>query len=98
MREACDVSWRRTSQAVARTVVTLPLTAPTAPDAGAFTVIIVPRKQVFSVPPANRYSRGRGAIADRVVAVDGQMALRPMMTTTLSSDHRVVDVPERRPS
>jgi pyruvate dehydrogenase E2 component (dihydrolipoamide acetyltransferase) len=32
-----------------------------------------------------------GAIADRVVAVDGRPAVRPMMTLTLSSDHRVVD-------
>ncbi len=32
-----------------------------------------------------------GRIADRVVAVKGQPAVRPMMTLTLSSDHRVVD-------
>lgn len=32
-----------------------------------------------------------GAISERVVAVDGQPAVRPMMTMTLSSDHRVVD-------
>jgi pyruvate dehydrogenase E2 component (dihydrolipoamide acetyltransferase) len=32
-----------------------------------------------------------GTIADRVVAVDGESAIRPMMTMTLSSDHRVVD-------
>jgi pyruvate dehydrogenase E2 component (dihydrolipoamide acetyltransferase) len=32
-----------------------------------------------------------GGIADRVVAVDGQPAVRPMITLTLSSDHRVVD-------
>jgi pyruvate dehydrogenase E2 component (dihydrolipoamide acetyltransferase) len=32
-----------------------------------------------------------GRIADRVVAVNGQPAVRPMMTITLSSDHRVVD-------
>ena len=32
-----------------------------------------------------------GKIADRVVAVNGQPAVRPMMTLTLSSDHRVVD-------
>jgi pyruvate dehydrogenase E2 component (dihydrolipoamide acetyltransferase) len=32
-----------------------------------------------------------GAIVDRVVAVDGKPAIRPMMTLTLSSDHRVVD-------
>jgi pyruvate dehydrogenase E2 component (dihydrolipoamide acetyltransferase) len=32
-----------------------------------------------------------GAIADRVVAIDGKPAVRSMMTLTLSSDHRVVD-------
>jgi pyruvate dehydrogenase E2 component (dihydrolipoamide acetyltransferase) len=32
-----------------------------------------------------------GRIADRVVAVDGKPAVRPMMIVTLSCDHRVVD-------
>jgi pyruvate dehydrogenase E2 component (dihydrolipoamide acetyltransferase) len=32
-----------------------------------------------------------GRIADRVVPVDGQPAIRPMLTMSLSSDHRVVD-------
>jgi pyruvate dehydrogenase E2 component (dihydrolipoamide acetyltransferase) len=32
-----------------------------------------------------------GRIADRVVAVNGQPAVRPMLTLTLSSDHRVID-------
>ncbi|HEY1240355.1 MAG TPA: dihydrolipoamide acetyltransferase family protein, partial [Bryobacteraceae bacterium] len=32
-----------------------------------------------------------GAITDRVVPVDGKPGIRPMMTLTLSSDHRVVD-------
>ena len=32
-----------------------------------------------------------GRIADRVVAVKGQPAVRPMMTVTLSCDHRVAD-------
>jgi pyruvate dehydrogenase E2 component (dihydrolipoamide acetyltransferase) len=32
-----------------------------------------------------------GSIADRVVAVNGQPAIRPMMTLTLSCDHRVAD-------
>jgi len=32
-----------------------------------------------------------GAIADRVVPVDGKPGIRPLMTVTLSSDHRVVD-------
>jgi pyruvate dehydrogenase E2 component (dihydrolipoamide acetyltransferase) len=30
-------------------------------------------------------------IADRVVPVDGKPGIRPMMTLTLSADHRVVD-------
>ena len=32
-----------------------------------------------------------GQISDRVVPVDGRPAIRPWMTVTLSSDHRVVD-------
>src|SRR5207253_4629212 len=32
-----------------------------------------------------------GSMSDRVVPVDGKPAIRPMMTMTLSSDHRVVD-------
>jgi pyruvate dehydrogenase E2 component (dihydrolipoamide acetyltransferase) len=32
-----------------------------------------------------------GSISDRVVPVDGKPGIRPMMTMTLSSDHRVVD-------
>jgi pyruvate dehydrogenase E2 component (dihydrolipoamide acetyltransferase) len=32
-----------------------------------------------------------GSVADRVVAVDGKPGVRPVMTMTLSSDHRVVD-------
>jgi len=32
-----------------------------------------------------------GAISDRVVALEGKAVVRPMMTMTLSSDHRVVD-------
>jgi pyruvate dehydrogenase E2 component (dihydrolipoamide acetyltransferase) len=48
----------------------------------AFSAIITP-------PQAAVLAVGR--IADRVVAVNGQPAVRPMMTITLSSDHRVVD-------
>ena len=48
----------------------------------AFSAIITP-------PQAAVLAVGR--IADRVVAVDGQPGIRPMMTITLSSDHRVVD-------
>ena len=48
----------------------------------AFTAIIVPPQAgILAV----------GAIADRVVAVDGMIGVRPMMTLTLSSDHRLVD-------
>jgi pyruvate dehydrogenase E2 component (dihydrolipoamide acetyltransferase) len=32
-----------------------------------------------------------GSISERVVPVDGKPGMRPMMTMTLSSDHRVVD-------
>ncbi len=32
-----------------------------------------------------------GAIADRVVALDGKPAVRPMMSLTISCDHRVAD-------
>jgi pyruvate dehydrogenase E2 component (dihydrolipoamide acetyltransferase) len=32
-----------------------------------------------------------GSIVDRVVAIEGQPAVRPMWTLTLSSDHRVID-------
>jgi pyruvate dehydrogenase E2 component (dihydrolipoamide acetyltransferase) len=48
----------------------------------AFTAIIVP-------PQAGILAVGRAA--DRVVAVDGRPAVRPMMTLTLSTDHRVAD-------
>jgi pyruvate dehydrogenase E2 component (dihydrolipoamide acetyltransferase) len=47
-----------------------------------FTAIIVqPQAGILAV----------GAIKDRVVAVDGHPAVRPIMSLTLSSDHRVVD-------
>ena len=48
----------------------------------AFTAIIVPPQAAILAV---------GAIADRVVAVNGQAAVRPMLTLTLSCDHRVVD-------
>ena len=48
----------------------------------AFTAIITPSQcAILAV----------GAIADAVVPVDGKPGVRPMMTMTLSSDHRVVD-------
>ena len=48
----------------------------------AFSAIITP-------PQAAILAVGR--IADRVVAVDGKPAVRPMLTMTLSCDHRVAD-------
>jgi pyruvate dehydrogenase E2 component (dihydrolipoyllysine-residue acetyltransferase) len=48
----------------------------------AFTAIIVPPQAAILAV---------GAIADRVVAVNGVPAVRPMMTLTLSCDHRIVD-------
>jgi len=48
----------------------------------AFTAIITPPQcAILAV----------GAIADALVPVDGKPGIRPMMTMTLSSDHRVVD-------
>ncbi len=48
----------------------------------AFTAIITPPQAAILAV---------GNISDRVVAVDGKPEVRPMMTMTLSSDHRVVD-------
>lgn len=48
----------------------------------AFTAIIVPPQAAILAV---------GAIADRVVAIDGKPAVRPMISLTLSCDHRVVD-------
>jgi pyruvate dehydrogenase E2 component (dihydrolipoamide acetyltransferase) len=48
----------------------------------AFTAIIVP-------PQAAILAVGR--VGDRVVAVNGNAIVRPMITLTLSSDHRVAD-------
>ena len=48
----------------------------------AFTAIIVaPQAAILAV----------GRISDRVVPIDGKPGIRPMMSLTLSSDHRVVD-------
>ncbi len=44
---------------------------------------------IISPPQATILAVGR--IADRVVPVDGRPAIRPMMTVTLSCDHRVID-------
>jgi pyruvate dehydrogenase E2 component (dihydrolipoamide acetyltransferase) len=51
-------------------------------DVDAFSAIITP-------PQAAILAVGR--IADRVIAVDGNPAVRPMMALTLSTDHRVAD-------
>ena len=48
----------------------------------AFTAIIVPPQSAILAV---------GEIVDRVVAVEGKPAVRPMITLTLSCDHRVVD-------
>jgi pyruvate dehydrogenase E2 component (dihydrolipoamide acetyltransferase) len=48
----------------------------------AFTAIITPPQAAILAV---------GSISDRVVPVDGNPGIRPMMTMTLSSDHRVVD-------
>ena len=51
-------------------------------DVDAFNAIIVaPQGGILAV----------GRIADRVVAIDGKPAVRPMMVVTLSCDHRVID-------
>ena len=48
----------------------------------AFTAIIMPpQAAVLAI----------GAVSDRVVAVDGKPAVRPVMTLSLSSDHRLID-------
>jgi pyruvate dehydrogenase E2 component (dihydrolipoamide acetyltransferase) len=44
-------------------------------------IIIPPQAAILAV----------GGIADRVVALEGQPAVRPMMTLTISCDHRVAD-------
>jgi pyruvate dehydrogenase E2 component (dihydrolipoamide acetyltransferase) len=51
-------------------------------DVDAFTAIISPPQVAILAV---------GAIAERVIAVNGQPVVRPMMSITLSSDHRVVD-------
>jgi pyruvate dehydrogenase E2 component (dihydrolipoamide acetyltransferase) len=43
------------------------------------------------IPPPQAAILAVGAISDRVVAIDGQPAVRRMMTLTLSCDHRVID-------
>jgi pyruvate dehydrogenase E2 component (dihydrolipoamide acetyltransferase) len=51
-------------------------------DVDSFTAIIVqPQAAILAV----------GAVADRVIAVDGRPEVRPMVTLTISTDHRVAD-------
>jgi pyruvate dehydrogenase E2 component (dihydrolipoamide acetyltransferase) len=51
-------------------------------EVDAFTAIITPPQAAILAV---------GGIVDRVVPVDGKPSVRPMMTLTLSSDHRVID-------
>ena len=51
-------------------------------DVDAFSAIIVPPQAAILAV---------GAIGDRVVSLGGQVTVRPMLTLTLSSDHRVID-------
>lgn len=51
-------------------------------EVDAFTAIITPPQAAILAV---------GGMADRVVPVDGKPEVRPMMTLTLSSDHRVID-------
>jgi pyruvate dehydrogenase E2 component (dihydrolipoamide acetyltransferase) len=43
------------------------------------------------IPPLQAAILAVGGICDRIIAIDGQPAVRSMMTLTLSCDHRVVD-------
>ena len=43
------------------------------------------------IPPPQAGILAVGGVADRVVPVNGQPGIRPMMTLTLSTDHRVAD-------
>ncbi len=46
---------------------------------------------VAIITPPQAATLAVGSISDRVVPVGGKPAVRPVMTVTLSSDHRVVD-------
>jgi pyruvate dehydrogenase E2 component (dihydrolipoamide acetyltransferase) len=62
---------------------------------GTFTISNLGMYQVNAfvaiITPPQAATLAVGTIADRVVAVKGKPAVRPMMTMTLSSDHRVLD-------
>jgi pyruvate dehydrogenase E2 component (dihydrolipoamide acetyltransferase) len=62
---------------------------------GTFTISNLGMYQVDAfvaiITPPQAATLAVGTIADRVVPVKGKPAIRPMMTMTLSSDHRVLD-------
>jgi pyruvate dehydrogenase E2 component (dihydrolipoamide acetyltransferase) len=64
---------------------------------GTFTITnlgAVVKGYFFSTPIINQPESaifGMGAITDRVVARDGQAVIRPIMTYSLTHDHRVID-------
>jgi pyruvate dehydrogenase E2 component (dihydrolipoamide acetyltransferase) len=62
---------------------------------GTFTISNLGMYQVDAfiaiITPPQSATLAVGTIADRVVAEKGKPAIRPMMTMTLSSDHRVLD-------
>jgi pyruvate dehydrogenase E2 component (dihydrolipoamide acetyltransferase) len=62
---------------------------------GTFTISNLGMYQVDAfiaiITPPQAATLAVGTIADRVVAVKGKPAIRPIMTMTLSSDHRVLD-------
>jgi len=68
---------------------------PTDISGGTFTISNLGMYQVDAfvaiITPPQAATLAVGTIAERVVAVKGKPAIRPMMTMTLSSDHRVLD-------
>ena len=62
---------------------------------GTFTISNLGMYQVDSftaiIPPPQAAILAVGGISERVVAAEGKPAIRPIMTITLSSDHRVID-------
>jgi pyruvate dehydrogenase E2 component (dihydrolipoamide acetyltransferase) len=62
---------------------------------GTFTISNLGMYQVDAfiaiITPPQAATLAVGTIADRVIPVNGKPAIRPMMTMTLSSDHRVLD-------
>jgi pyruvate dehydrogenase E2 component (dihydrolipoyllysine-residue acetyltransferase) len=64
-------------------------------SSGTFTISNLGMYQVDAfvaiITPPQAATLAVGTIADRVVPANGKPAIRPMMTMTLSSDHRVLD-------